>query len=74
MSVVVLPAGGGETCKICGDGAATAKSSLNDIDFQGSKLSVMMHFVQCDVCGSEYADKREMDLNAEEFRKFRISR
>ncbi|WOX04717.1 type II toxin-antitoxin system MqsA family antitoxin [Microbulbifer pacificus] len=52
-----------EMCPICGEGHLTEQVELEATEYKGEHGSTALHYLLCDVCGSEQAGAKEVRKN-----------
>lgn len=62
-----------QLCDICGEGHVTLQTETLSVCHKGIFGKVAMVFKTCDHCKSEYAGKKEMDINCRAMEAFRAS-
>ena len=53
----------GELCPACGEGRLTSRISANEVEHEGVREKIPMHYSECDYCGSELAGEAEAQEN-----------
>ena len=58
-------------CPICEEGNLEAKTGTNSVEYKGQRSTILMHFSECDCCGSEQASAVELRTNKRLMNEFK---